>query len=65
MARQADTLQSYSHRSEVPAGMNALMHSGKHTGTANGVPTTGTNKQAPITSDITGCYMQTLAIILL
>lgn len=57
MARQADTLRSYSHRPEVPAGMNALIHSGKHTNTPNALPPTGTDKQAPVTSDITGCYM--------
>lgn len=64
MARQADIFQSYSHVSEVPAGMNALIHSGKHTDTANALPPTGTDKQAPITLDITGCYMQTFAITL-
>lgn len=63
-ARQTDTLRSYSHGYEVPAGMNALTHSGKHTDTANAVPPTGTNKPAPITLDIMGCYMQTFAIIL-
>lgn len=64
MPRQGYTPQSYSHGSEVPAGMNALIHPGKHTDTANALPPTSTDKQAPITSAITGSYMKTLAIIL-